>query len=162
MKEVISTKEATAPIGPFSQAIRIPGLVFVSGQVASDPATGALVGETAAEQTEQTLRNVEAVLRAAGSKGKCRFLTVPGQPSGRRCRILSLLHQASVDLHRASVRRCRSSDGHAEPALTCAKPASAAADPASIAANPAHTCANPAFTCTAAAVLPPSQRSSLP
>jgi 2-iminobutanoate/2-iminopropanoate deaminase len=67
MKEVISTKEAAAPIGPFSQAIRIPGLVFVSGQVASDPATGALVGETAAEQTAQTLRNVEAVLRAAGT-----------------------------------------------------------------------------------------------
>jgi len=67
MKEVISTKEATAPIGPFSQAIRIPGLVFVSGQVASHPVTGALVGETTAEQTEQTLRNVEAVLRAAGT-----------------------------------------------------------------------------------------------
>ena len=67
MKEVISTKEAAAPIGPFSQAIRIPGLVFVSGQVASDPANGALVGETAAEQTAQTLRNVEAVLRAAGT-----------------------------------------------------------------------------------------------
>ena len=67
MKEVISTKSAPAPIGPFSQAIRIPGLVFVSGQVAADPATGALVGASAAEQTERTLRNVEAVLHAAGS-----------------------------------------------------------------------------------------------
>jgi 2-iminobutanoate/2-iminopropanoate deaminase len=67
MKEVISTKAAPAPIGPFSQAIRIPGLVFVSGQVAADPATGALVGTSAAEQTERTLRNVEAVLHAAGS-----------------------------------------------------------------------------------------------
>ena len=67
MKEVISTQAAPAPIGPFSQAIRIPGLVFVSGQVAADPATGALVGTSAAEQTERTLRNVEAVLRAAGS-----------------------------------------------------------------------------------------------
>jgi 2-iminobutanoate/2-iminopropanoate deaminase len=67
MKEVISTKAAPAPIGPFSQAIRIPGLVFVSGQVAADPATGALVGASAAEQTERTLRNVEAVLHAAGS-----------------------------------------------------------------------------------------------
>src|SRR4029078_895988 len=67
MNEVISTKEATAPIGPFSQAIRIPGLVFVSGQAASHPGTGGLVGETTAEQTEQTLRNVEAVLRAAGT-----------------------------------------------------------------------------------------------
>jgi 2-iminobutanoate/2-iminopropanoate deaminase len=67
MKEVISTPAAPAPIGPFSQAIRIPGLVFVSGQVAADPATGALVGASAAEQTERTLRNVEAVLHAAGS-----------------------------------------------------------------------------------------------
>ncbi len=67
MREAIRTDKATAPIGPFSQAIRIDGLVFVSGQVASHPETGALVGTTVAEQTEQTLRNVAAILEAAGS-----------------------------------------------------------------------------------------------
>jgi 2-iminobutanoate/2-iminopropanoate deaminase len=67
MKEVISTTEAPASIGPFSQAIRAVGLVFVSGQVAMDPETGQLIDGDIAAQTDRTLRNLASVLAAAGS-----------------------------------------------------------------------------------------------
>ena len=71
MKRVISTPDA--PTGsasgpfPYSQAVVAGGLVFVAGQGPFDPATGAIVGETIQEQTRQALRNVEAILTAAGS-----------------------------------------------------------------------------------------------
>jgi 2-iminobutanoate/2-iminopropanoate deaminase len=66
-KEVISTSEAPGGFTGYSQAIRANGMVFVSGQGPFDPATGDLVGETIEEQTRQCLRNVEAVVKAAGS-----------------------------------------------------------------------------------------------
>lgn len=65
-REAISTKEAPAAIGPYSQAIRAGDQLWMSGQIALDPKSGALVGETAAEQAEQVLENLGAVLSAAG------------------------------------------------------------------------------------------------
>ena len=63
---IVSTDKA--PRSPvYSQAVRAGGLVFVSGQGPLDPATGELVGQTIQEQTAQCLRNVEAILREAGS-----------------------------------------------------------------------------------------------
>jgi 2-iminobutanoate/2-iminopropanoate deaminase len=67
LKEVIFTGAGARPIGPFSQAIRANGLVFVSGQVAIDPATGKLSGGDTAEQADRALRAVQAILEAAGS-----------------------------------------------------------------------------------------------
>ena len=67
MREVISTADAPRSIGPFSQAIKVNGFVFVSGQVAVDPATQKVIEGDVAAQTERTLENVVAILRAAGS-----------------------------------------------------------------------------------------------
>ena|SRR5215467_8997530 len=67
MREVISTRSAPASIGPFSQAVRAVGLVFVSGQVAMDPETGQLIDGDIAAQTDRTLKNLASVLAAAGS-----------------------------------------------------------------------------------------------
>jgi 2-iminobutanoate/2-iminopropanoate deaminase len=66
MKQQIRTPDAPQPSGAYSQGIRAGDLVFVAGQAALDPATGTLVGETIEEQTELTVRNIEAILRAAG------------------------------------------------------------------------------------------------
>jgi 2-iminobutanoate/2-iminopropanoate deaminase len=66
-RTVVRTPDAPGAIGPFSQAIRANGLVFVSGQVAVDPATGKLIEGDAAAQTERALANVSAVLAAAGT-----------------------------------------------------------------------------------------------
>jgi len=70
-REIINTPDApgAAEYGrfPYSQAVKASGLVFVSGQGPFDPATGAVVGETIQEQTRQCLKNVEAILGAAGS-----------------------------------------------------------------------------------------------
>ncbi len=63
----INTDRAPAAIGPYSQAIRCGDLVFCSGQIPLDPHSGDLVGKTTAEQTEQVLKNLRAVLEAAGS-----------------------------------------------------------------------------------------------
>jgi 2-iminobutanoate/2-iminopropanoate deaminase len=63
----VRTEAAPAAIGPYSQAVVAAGLVHCSGQVALDPRTGELVGRTAAEQAEQVLKNLAAVLEAAGS-----------------------------------------------------------------------------------------------
>lgn len=67
MREVISTDRAPQAIGPYSQAIRAQGLVFVSGQIAIDPATGAVTEGGVVEQTERVLENIKAILEAAGS-----------------------------------------------------------------------------------------------
>lgn len=66
-KEIIKTENAPGAIGPYSQAVKTGGFVFVSGQIPIDPATGAFVSENVAEQTEQVLKNLKAVLEAAGS-----------------------------------------------------------------------------------------------
>ncbi len=66
--EVISTREAPEAIGPYSQAIecRPARLLFLSGQIPIDPRSGAMVGADAAEQARQVLKNLDAVLLAAG------------------------------------------------------------------------------------------------
>jgi 2-iminobutanoate/2-iminopropanoate deaminase len=66
MKEIVTTVKAPQPIGPYSQAVRAGNMLFVSGQVAIDPATGEVNRGDAAEQAEQVMKNLEAVLAAAG------------------------------------------------------------------------------------------------
>jgi len=67
MREVISTPDAPKAIGPYSQATKAGGFVFTAGQVALDPATGQVVPGDIAAQTERVLKNLAAVLQAAGS-----------------------------------------------------------------------------------------------
>lgn len=67
MRERIQTDSAPAAIGPYSQAIKANGFVFASGQIPIDPATGEFVAGGIAEQTEQVLKNLTAVLEGAGS-----------------------------------------------------------------------------------------------
>jgi 2-iminobutanoate/2-iminopropanoate deaminase len=66
-KEIISTPNAPAAIGPYSQAVRWNGLVFCSGQIPLDPATGDLVEGGVTKQTSRVLDNLKAVLEASGS-----------------------------------------------------------------------------------------------
>lgn len=69
-KTIVTTDRAPAAIGPYSQAVAVSGLVFVSGQISLSPLTGQLVGEgDVGLQTEQVMKNLEAVLSAAD----CRF-----------------------------------------------------------------------------------------
>jgi 2-iminobutanoate/2-iminopropanoate deaminase len=65
-KQVINTKAAPAAIGPYSQAIQVGNLVYTSGQIPIDPATGSFVEGGIKEQTRQSLSNVQAILREAG------------------------------------------------------------------------------------------------
>jgi len=67
MKEIISTESAPKAIGPYSQAVRWNGLVFCSGQIPLDPATGQLIDGGIEEQTVRVLDNLKAVLEAAGA-----------------------------------------------------------------------------------------------
>jgi 2-iminobutanoate/2-iminopropanoate deaminase len=67
MREVISTKDGPQAIGPYSQAIRANGFVFVSGQVAIDPATQQVIGGDVAAQTDRAMKNLSGILKAAGS-----------------------------------------------------------------------------------------------
>jgi 2-iminobutanoate/2-iminopropanoate deaminase len=67
MREVIATQAAPQAIGPYSQAIKAGGMVFCSGQIPLDPASGAIAGGDVAQQTERVLQNLAAVLAAAGS-----------------------------------------------------------------------------------------------
>jgi 2-iminobutanoate/2-iminopropanoate deaminase len=67
MKKAIQTDRAPRAIGPYSQAIRANGFIFVSGQIPLDPARGEIVGTTIEEQTHQVLKNIQAILEAAGS-----------------------------------------------------------------------------------------------
>lgn len=64
-KKVIKTDKAPAAIGPYSQGIIAGELIFVSGQIPFDPTTGELVAGSISEQTEQSLKNIQAVLEAA-------------------------------------------------------------------------------------------------
>jgi 2-iminobutanoate/2-iminopropanoate deaminase len=67
MKDRVQTDRAPQAIGPYSQAVKANGLVFASGQIPIDPATGQVVEGSIAEQTERVLNNLKAVLEAAGS-----------------------------------------------------------------------------------------------
>jgi 2-iminobutanoate/2-iminopropanoate deaminase len=67
MKEIIHSDKAPEPIGPYSQAVRMGNLLFASGQIPIDPSTGALVQGGVQEQTRQVMRNLDAVLSAAGA-----------------------------------------------------------------------------------------------
>ncbi|HMK29340.1 MAG TPA: RidA family protein [Terriglobales bacterium] len=68
MKQIVATREAPQAIGPYSQAIKAAGLLFASGQIPIDPATGQVLDGTIAEQTERVLRNINALLWAAGTE----------------------------------------------------------------------------------------------
>lgn len=67
MGSKVETKMAPAAIGPYSQAMVVGNLIFTSGQIALDPETGVLMGETVTEQTHRVCKNLAAVLTAAGS-----------------------------------------------------------------------------------------------
>jgi len=67
MRDIVLTDKGPKPIGPYSQAIRANGFLYVSGQVALDPKTGELLGSDVAQQTQRTLENVKGILEAAGS-----------------------------------------------------------------------------------------------
>lgn len=67
MKEIISTEKAPGAIGPYSQAIKAGNLIFCSGQIPINPETGEFVSNDIAEQTEQVLKNLSAVLETAGA-----------------------------------------------------------------------------------------------
>ena len=66
-KKAIHTNNAPAAIGPYSQAIEANGMIFVSGQLPIDPATGAFAGEDIAAQTRQSLTNIKSILAEAGA-----------------------------------------------------------------------------------------------
>lgn len=67
MKTIINTEKAPAPVGPYNQSVRFGDMLFISGQVAIDPATGALPnGLTVEEETEQVMQNLKAILDVAG------------------------------------------------------------------------------------------------
>jgi len=68
MMKTIYTEKAPAAVGPYSQAVVINGLVYPSGQIALNPSTGELMGTTIEEQAEQVMKNLVAILEAAGTK----------------------------------------------------------------------------------------------
>ena len=67
MRTVISTSNAPAAIGPYSQAVRCGNMLYTSGQIPLDPATGAVVGDNIRDQAERVMQNLAAVLEAAGT-----------------------------------------------------------------------------------------------
>ena len=72
MRQAVSAPNAAKPIGPYSPAIRAGNLLFLSGQVGFDPPTGALVDGGISAQTEQVMRNIGALLEAAGAELRAR------------------------------------------------------------------------------------------
>ncbi len=67
MKNVVLTDRAPKPIGPYSQAVKANGFVFISGQIALDPKTGELAGTDVRQQAERALENLKAILEASGA-----------------------------------------------------------------------------------------------
>ncbi len=65
-KKIVSTKNAPAPIGPYSQAVKVNGLLFISGQIAIHPATSEIVNASIGEETQQVMENLKAVLASEG------------------------------------------------------------------------------------------------
>lgn len=86
MKQIVYTPKAPEPIGPYSQAVIANGMVYLSGQVAIDPATNELVDGTLEEQAELVMQNLAAVLAAAGSSFeqviKTSIFLAPGEDFG--------------------------------------------------------------------------------
>lgn len=72
MKQIITSPKAPAAVGPYSQAVQAGGFLFLAGQIPLDPVSGNIVGNTVKVQAEQVLKNIEAVLQAAG----CTFADV--------------------------------------------------------------------------------------
>jgi 2-iminobutanoate/2-iminopropanoate deaminase len=66
MKKIIYTTEAPKAVGPYSQAVEANGMLFISGQIPIDPAIGRIVGGGIKEQTDQVMKNIGAILKAAG------------------------------------------------------------------------------------------------
>ncbi|MGQ1783907.1 MULTISPECIES: RidA family protein [unclassified Saccharicrinis] len=66
MKKIVNTKNAPAAIGPYSQAVEMNGMLFISGQVPINPESGKVEAESITAQTEQVMRNIEAILTQAG------------------------------------------------------------------------------------------------
>src|SRR2546421_7910319 len=65
---IVVTQRAPKAIGPYSQAVVVDGMVYTAGQISLDPETRAIVGQTTPEQVEQVLKNLRAILKAAGSR----------------------------------------------------------------------------------------------
>ena len=65
-KQIINTTTAPAPIGPYNQSVKAGGLLFISGQIAMDPATGNITAEGVEAETHQVMKNLYAILQAAG------------------------------------------------------------------------------------------------
>jgi 2-iminobutanoate/2-iminopropanoate deaminase len=70
MKKIISTPNAPKAIGPYSQAVEVNGMLFISGQIPIDPATGKIVEGGITEQAEQVMKNIGAILQEAGFEFK--------------------------------------------------------------------------------------------
>lgn len=68
MREIVLTERGPKPIGPYSQAVKVNGLLFVSGQVSIDPKTNEFLPGDIRQQTERTLENLKGIVEAAGSK----------------------------------------------------------------------------------------------
>jgi 2-iminobutanoate/2-iminopropanoate deaminase len=66
-KKIVKAKGAPAPVGPYNQAVIVGNLVYTAGQIPLDPVSGQMVGTNAGEQAQQVLKNLKAVLEAAGS-----------------------------------------------------------------------------------------------
>ena len=66
MKEIIKTKNAPAPIGPYNQAVKVGNTLYVSGQIPMDPATNTIVSGSIAEETKMVMKNLKAILDEAG------------------------------------------------------------------------------------------------
>lgn len=66
MKKIVSTQNAPAAIGPYSQAVEKNGILYISGQIAIDPSTGEISGSTVEQQTKQVLKNIIAILEKSG------------------------------------------------------------------------------------------------
>ena len=66
MKKIINTKNAPAPVGPYNQSILFNGMLFVSGQIAINPKSGELIIDTIEDETDQVMKNIQAILTEAG------------------------------------------------------------------------------------------------
>ena len=66
-KEIVKTDKAPLPVGPYNQAVKAAGLIFLAGQIPLDPKTGQMIGNSVKDQTRRVIENIKAVLEGAGS-----------------------------------------------------------------------------------------------